>query len=118
MQDLLNKLVSIKNRVTLDDYDELIQLASKYGIQEQVSECFDYEEGWIFCGLDFASLEDRISALTTKDPQKLKVYMGVIVYSVTIDGVDHHIRDDDTIVYDGKTFTGEEFYNAYTNSLL
>lgn len=74
MQDLLNKLVSIKNRVTLDDYDELIQLASKYGIQEQVSECFDYEEGWIFCGLDFASLEDRISALTTKDPQKLKVY--------------------------------------------
>lgn len=25
-------------------------------------------------GLDFASLEDRISALTTKDPNKLKVY--------------------------------------------
>lgn len=25
-------------------------------------------------GLDFASLEDRISALTTKDPEKLKVY--------------------------------------------
>lgn len=30
--------------------------------------------GWLFVGLDFASLEDRISALTTKDPQKLKVY--------------------------------------------
>jgi len=28
----------------------------------------------LFCGLDFASLEDRISALTTKDPNKLKVY--------------------------------------------
>ena len=25
-------------------------------------------------GADFASLEDRISALTTKDPNKLKVY--------------------------------------------
>lgn len=31
-------------------------------------------DGWIFAGLDFASLEDRISALTTKDPNKLKVY--------------------------------------------
>ena len=74
MQDLLNKLVSIKDRVTLDDYDELMQLAGKYGIQEQVSECFNYDSGWLFCGLDFASLEDRISALTTKDPNKLRVY--------------------------------------------
>ena len=74
MQDLLNKLVSIKDRVTLDDYDELMQLASKYDMQEQVSECFNYESGWLFCGLDFASLEDRISALTTKDPNKLRVY--------------------------------------------
>lgn len=31
-------------------------------------------KGWLFVGLDFASLEDRISALTTKDPNKLKVY--------------------------------------------
>lgn len=30
--------------------------------------------GWLFVGLDFSSLEDRISALTTKDPNKLKVY--------------------------------------------
>lgn len=30
--------------------------------------------GWLFIGLDFSSLEDRISALTTKDPNKLKVY--------------------------------------------
>ena len=28
----------------------------------------------MFCGLDYASLEDRICALTTKDPNKLKVY--------------------------------------------
>ena len=35
---------------------------------------FKAPPGWLFCGLDFASLEDRISALTTKDPQKLKVY--------------------------------------------
>lgn len=36
--------------------------------------CFEAPPGWLFVGLDFASLEDRISALTTKDPQKLKVY--------------------------------------------
>lgn len=32
-------------------------------------------EGWLFVGLDFASLEDRISALTTKDKNKLKTYL-------------------------------------------
>lgn len=36
--------------------------------------CFMAPPGWFFCGIDFASLEDRISALTTKDPNKLKVY--------------------------------------------
>lgn len=30
--------------------------------------------GWLFVGADYSSLEDRISALTTKDPMKLKVY--------------------------------------------
>lgn len=30
---------------------------------------------WLFCGADFASLEDYISALTTKDPNKLRVYL-------------------------------------------
>lgn len=39
-----------------------------------IKSCFEAPPGWLFCGLDFASLEDRISALTTKDPNKLKVY--------------------------------------------
>ena len=43
--------------------------------------CFAAPPGWIFVGLDFSSLEDRISALTTKDPNKLKVYQ---------DGFDGH----------------------------
>lgn len=45
---------------------------SKYA--KIIKECFAAPPGWLFCGLDFASLEDRISALTTRDPQKLKVY--------------------------------------------
>lgn len=39
-----------------------------------IKECFKAPKGWIFVGLDFDSLEDRISALTTRDPNKLKVY--------------------------------------------
>lgn len=39
-----------------------------------IKKCFKAPKGWLFVGLDFDSLEDRISALTTKDPNKLKVY--------------------------------------------
>lgn len=39
-----------------------------------IKSCFQAPPGWLFGGLDFASLEDKISALTTKDPNKLKVY--------------------------------------------
>lgn len=39
-----------------------------------IKECFEAPPGWLFIGLDFDSLEDRISALTTRDPNKLKVY--------------------------------------------
>ncbi|UKL14797.1 DNA polymerase I [Stenotrophomonas phage C121] len=45
---------------------------SKYA--KLIKSCVRPPPGWVFCGLDFASLEDRISALTTKDPMKLKVY--------------------------------------------
>lgn len=39
-----------------------------------VKSCFQAPPGWLFSGADFNSLEDMISALTTKDPNKLKVY--------------------------------------------
>ena len=39
-----------------------------------IKSCIQAPPGWLFMGLDFASLEDKISALTTKDPNKLKVY--------------------------------------------
>ncbi len=45
---------------------------SKYA--KLIKSCFQAPPGWVFAGLDFASLEDRISALTTKDPNKIKVY--------------------------------------------
>ena len=78
-----------------------------------IKSCIQAPKGWLFSGLDFASLEDRISALTTKDPEKLKVYMGHIIYEVNVNGTCHHICDDDTIVFDGKSYTGDEFYAAF-----
>jgi DNA polymerase-1 len=41
---------------------------------KMIKTCFAAPPGWLFVGIDFSSLEDRISALTTKDPNKLKVY--------------------------------------------
>lgn len=58
-------------------FGHLIEKYTKKGklsIGKLIKSCFQAPPGWIFAGLDFDSLEDRISALTTKDPQKLKVY--------------------------------------------
>lgn len=85
--------------------------SSKYA--KYIKMCIEAPPGWLFCGLDFASLEDRISALTTRDPEKLKVYQGHIVYEVTVNGTCHHIRDDATVIYDGISYTGEGFYAKY-----
>lgn len=46
--------------------------SSKYA--EAIKNCFRAPPGYLMIGLDFSSLEDRISALTTKDENKLKVY--------------------------------------------
>lgn len=46
-----------------------------------IKDCFRAPKGWLFGGADFSSLEDRINALLTKDPEKLKVYT---------DGYDSH----------------------------
>ncbi|AID16870.1 DNA polymerase [Dinoroseobacter phage vBDshPR2C] len=46
----------------------------KSRLAKLIKECFQAPPGWLFVGLDFDSLEDRISALQTKDPEKLKVY--------------------------------------------
>lgn len=78
-----------------------------------IKECFVGPEGWLFAGADFNSLEDYISALTTKDPNKLKVYIGHKVYELVIDGQTHHVRDDTIIEYDGKSMTAESFYETY-----
>src|SRR5690606_7236978 len=43
-----------------------LSAGSDYG--KLMKSCIQAPPGWPFCGRDFASLEDRISALTTNDP--------------------------------------------------
>ena len=54
---------------------------SKKRLAKMIKSCISAPHGWLIAGMDFDSLEDKISALVTKDPNKLKVY---------IDGYDGH----------------------------
>mgnify|MGYP006342480281 FL=1 len=47
---------------------------AKQRLAKLIKECFEAPPGWLFVGLDFDSLEDKISAVTTRDPEKIKVY--------------------------------------------
>lgn len=49
-----------------------IPSGSTYG--KLIKECFGAPKGKLFAGADFNSLEDYVSALTTRDPNKLRVY--------------------------------------------
>lgn len=48
--------------------------AEKQLFGKLIKSCFSAPSGWLFVGADFNSLEDYVSALTTKDPNKLAVY--------------------------------------------
>lgn len=43
---------------------------SKWG--KPIKSCFVAEDDWLFCGADFNALEDKIGAILSKDPVKLK----------------------------------------------
>ena len=58
---------------TLRNLQNIPATGSKYA--KTIKSCFKAPPGWLLCGLDFASLEDHISALTTRDPNKLAVYL-------------------------------------------
>ena len=75
MQDLLFELESVSSNTSIEDFERLLAIASKYDLDDELKKCFQYMPGWLFTGLDFNALEDRISALTTKDPNKLAVYL-------------------------------------------
>ena len=115
---------------------------SKYA--KLIKSCVVAPPGFIFAGLDFASLEDRISALTTKDPNKLKVYTdgydghclratayfgesmsdielapaGAECYTANVGGTDIYFHSEEDVEYLGTNIKGKELYALITNSQL
>ena len=64
---------TVSGRLSSSD-PNLQNLPSGSTFGKVVKKCFQAPDGWVFAGADFNSLEDYISALTTKDPNKLAVY--------------------------------------------
>jgi DNA polymerase-1 len=103
---------TVSGRLSSSD-PNLQNLPSNSLFGKAVKKVFVGNQDWIMVGADFSSLEDYVSALLTKDKNKLKVYEGHKVYELVIDGQTHHVRDDTIIEYDGKSMTAESFYETY-----
>jgi DNA polymerase-1 len=114
----------------------LQQLPANGMYAKLIKSCFQAPPGWLFCGLDFASLEDRISALTTKDPNKMAVYLegfdghslraqayfkgdvpdierapeGAKCYRAMLGTKEIYFHEHESIVYMGKQVTGAELF--------
>lgn len=89
-----------------DSLQQLPSTGTKYA--KAVKECFVAPPGWIMVGIDYSSLEDYISALLTKDSNKLKVYMPIQIYKVEINGEVYYLSDDDTLELNGKLYKPSE----------
>lgn len=70
----LNLAGTVSGRLSASEPNTQQLPASGSRFAKPVKKLFQSTTEWIFAGIDFNALEDRISALTTKDPEKLKVY--------------------------------------------
>ncbi len=59
----------------------LQQIPAGSSYAKLIKDCFMPAKGWLMAGADFNALEDRVNALLTQDPNKLKIYT---------DGYDSH----------------------------
>lgn len=101
---------------------------SKYA--HAIKECFKAPPGWLMIGIDYASLEDRISALTTKDPEKLKVYQHgydghcLRAYSYQPEKMPDITAELEEIAKEGKVYKvtfddgSVKYYNEFNPELL
>lgn len=106
-----------------------------------IKSCIQAPPGFIFLGLDFNALEDKISALTTRDPNKLRVYTQgfdghclrsqayyseqmpdilmapeeEICYQANVGGTDIWFMASEEIDYLGKQMTGQTLYELLTS---
>lgn len=113
----------------------------KQRLAKMIKDCFEAPPGWLFVGLDFDSLEDKISAVTTKDPMKVKVYSdgydghclralayfgqhmpdlelapeGARTFKVMIEDKPVYFHAEEEIDYQGTKMTGQEFFDLINN---
>jgi DNA polymerase-1 len=125
----LQTIPSKKNKFAKKDYSKLIK------------KCFIAPKGWVMIGLDFNSLEDMISALTTKDPNKLKVYTdgfdghclraqsyfsenmpdvevapeGARCFKAVVGEKIIYFHENEEVEYQGTKMTGLELWNRLAN---
>lgn len=111
----------------------------RYG--KLIKSCFVAPDGQLLVGLDFASLEDKISALTTKDRNKLKVYTdgydghslraqsyfgdqmpdielapeGARCFRAMVGTKEIFFHEQETVTYAGQTMTGLELWDRLEN---
>lgn len=64
---------TVSGRLSSSD-PNLQQLPSGSTFGKLIKKCFAAPDGWVFGGADFNALEDRINALLTQDPNKVKVF--------------------------------------------
>lgn len=84
---------------------------STYG--KDIKEIFEAPEGHIFAFSDFNSLEDYISALLSRDPNKMKVYLGHEIYEVDTGKEVLVLRDDSTVMYKGEAQSVHDLAATY-----
>jgi DNA polymerase-1 len=115
--------------------------AVKKRLAKMIKECFEAPPGWLFVGLDFDSLEDKISAVTTNDPQKIKVYSdgydghclralayfgeqmpdielcppSATAYSGIVEGKTIYFHSEEEIEYLGKKMFGQDLFDLLSN---
>lgn len=113
---------------------------AKQRLAKLIKECFEAPPGWLFVGLDFESLEDKISAVTTRDPEKIKVYTdgydghclralayfgdqmpdielcpdGATAYMVEVNGNKVYFHAEEQINYLGQDMLGADLFNLIT----
>jgi DNA polymerase-1 len=109
---------------------------AKRRLAKMIKECFEAPPGWLFVGLDFDSLEDKISAVTTNDPEKIKVYSdgfdghclralayfkehmpdiemlpyNAVAYSASINNKNIYFHSEEIINYNGQELLGKELF--------
>lgn len=119
----------------------LQQLPANSEFGKLIKSCFVGPDGWLFCGADFNSLEDYISALTTKDPNKIRVYEdgycghclraayyfrdlmpdieiapeNSICYKANVGGTDIYFHSEEEIEYLGSLMKGKDLYALLTS---